>query len=214
MPDLRVMARGVSDDSEPAAPAERKLSSPGVPSWAALLGLFYSAARIPFPHIVRLKGHEMPQPYRSLLVHSRDMTPTLERFHQCSLELTVLSRRLEDDTYLREVTLDMGESRRPVEYGAIRIFLSRFPASARESILQERFPLGKILYLEGIPHVGWPQAFFKVNADPHMASLLRINSPTALYGRRNVLLDGSRHLLAEVIEVLPPAPNSESPPQS
>ncbi len=210
MPDLSVMPRGVSEHSDPVLPTERKTAASPVPSWAALLGLFYSVAQTPFPEIVRLKGHEVPQPYRSLLVHSRDMTPTLEQFHQCTLELRVLSRRLEDDSYLREVTLEGGPTRRPVEYGAIRIFLARFPSAARESILQERFPLGKILYLEGIPHVGWPQAFFKVTADAHMASMLRIDAPSTLYGRRNVLLDGSRHLLAEVIEVLPPVSDSNS----
>jgi len=33
-----------------------------------------------------------------------------------------------------------------------------------------------------------------------------VKSPGILYGRRNVLLDGSRQLLAEVFEVLAPIP--------
>lgn len=178
------------------------------PPWASLLGLFYSRADIPFPHITRLKGEEIPEPYHSLLVHSRDMTPTLEQFYRRTLGITVLQRLLEERTYLREVTLNLEGDNRPVEYGAIRIFLSHFPIRAQTLIREERCPLGKILELEGIPHVGWPQAFFRVAPDAHMASMLRLESPCPLYGRRNVLLDGERQLLAEVLEVLTPTPNS------
>jgi hypothetical protein len=201
MPDLSVMSLSSSKDSSPLQ-AERSDSQ--APAWASLLGLFYAQAGMAFPELVRCKGPEMPQPYRSLLVHSRDMTPTLEDFYQQELTLKVLSRKLEHQTYLREVTLDLKDSGKPIEYGAIRIFTSLFPPAAREMILHERCPLGKILQLEGIPHVGWPQAFFSVAQDQHMASNLRIKTPGVLYGRRNVLLDGSRQLLAEVFEVLAP----------
>ena len=153
----------------------------------------------------------MPEPYRQLLVHSRDMTPTLETFYGGNLGLSVLSRELEPDIYLREVTLNL-PSGRPTEYGAIRIFLNRFPSTARERILKEQYPLGKILELEAIPHLGWPQAFFRVEADAHMRDVLRLGDSQHLFGRRNVLLDGSRHFLAEVVEVLAPVPSQERVP--
>jgi hypothetical protein len=172
-----------------------------------LLGLFYSREGIPFPHLTRLKAEELPQPYRRLLAHSCDMTPTLEQFYDRTLGITVLERVMEEDAYLREVTLNLDGENRPVEYGAIRIFLGHFPLRAQEMIREERCPLGKILELEEIPHVGWPQAFFRVAPDAHMASMLKLESPCPLYGRRNVLLDGDRHLLAEVLEVLAPVPN-------
>jgi len=178
------------------------------PPWASLLGFFYSREGIPFPQLTRLKGEELPEPQRSLLAHSRDMTPTLEKFYRRTLGITVLQRLLDERTYLREVTLNLDGSNRPVEYGAIRIFLSHFPLRAQTLIREERCPLGKILEIEGIPHVGWPQAFFRVAPDAHMASMLRLESACPLYGRRNVLLDGERRLLAEVLEVLTPTPNS------
>jgi hypothetical protein len=37
-----------------------------------------------------------------------------------------------------------------------------------------------------------------------MSGVLRLRQPCALYGRHNILLDGSRRVLAEVIEVLAP----------
>ena len=205
MRELVVMPSEVPwDTSMPAA--RREVGE--VPPWASLLGFFYSREGIPFPQLTRLKGEELPEPQRSLLAHSRDMTPTLEKFYGRTLGITVLQRLLEERTYLREVTLNLDGDNRPVEYGAIRIFLNHFPLRAQTLIREERCPLGKILEIEGIPHVGWPQAFFRVAPDAHMASMLRLESACPLYGRRNVLLDGERRLLAEVLEVLTPAPNS------
>jgi chorismate-pyruvate lyase len=176
------------------------------PRWARLLEPFYARQGFTVPCLTQLKDVEVPSPYRSLLVHSSDMTPTLEAFYRQSLGLTVLSREVHDDSYLREVLLTVGPDEVPVEYGAIRIWLDHFPAQARRMVLAENCPLGRILHTEGIGHISWPQAWFRAQSDAHLARLLRLRQPATLYGRGNVLLDGSRRLLAEVIEVLAPVP--------
>jgi chorismate-pyruvate lyase len=176
-----------------------------IPSWAVLLGRFYERSGLSAPILRELKGEEVPQPYRALLVHSWDMTPTLERFYGQALRLRVLSRERQGDSYKREIILWLAEDTRPVEYGVIRIFLDRFPPAARQLVLEEQRPLGDILHGEAIPHLSWPQAFFRLKSDAHAGAALGVKHPGYLYGRRNVLLDGSRQLLAEVIEVLAPA---------
>jgi hypothetical protein len=40
---------------------------------------FYARSGLPLPRIERTSGEEVPEPYRSLLVHQNDMTPTLEQ---------------------------------------------------------------------------------------------------------------------------------------
>ena len=132
------------------------------------------------------------------------MTPTLERHYQQALALTVLSSELHGDSYLREVVLSLAGDHRRVEYGVIRIFLGNFPPRGRRRVLEEQTPLGGILHSEGIPHLSWPQAFFRTHSDTRMSAVLGLRLPGELFGRRNVLLDGSRRLLAEVIEVLAP----------
>ena len=176
-----------------------------IPPWAALLERFYERTGSSLPLLRELKGEEVPQPYRALLVHSSDMTPTLERFYGQTLRLRVLSREHQDDSYKREVILWLAEDTRPVEYGVIRIFLDRLPPTARRLVLEEQRPLGDILHGEAIPHLSWPQAFFRLKSDARAGAALGMRHPGFLYGRRNVLLDGSRRLLAEVIEVLAPA---------
>src|SRR5262249_5525740 len=176
----------------------------GKPAWLALLERFYQRASLPSPSVRELRGREVPQPYRSLLVHSTDMTPTLERFHCQRVGLTVLSRELQENTYLREVILTRANDDLPIEYGVIRICLDHLPPPAARRVLEEHAPFGNILQTEGLPHMSWPQAFFCVDSDAHMRAVLRLDHSQALFGRRNVLLDGSRRLLAEVIEILAP----------
>ena len=196
-----------------ATPAIRKKKD-RIPPWAALLQLFYTRAGLPLPEFQGLKGEEVPQPYKRLLVHSSDMTPTLEGFFRQPMSLTVLSRDIQADSYLREVTLNQVNGGRPVEYGAIRISLGQLPANARRVILQEQRPLGNILQGEAIPHLSWPQAFFSVQSDSRMSTVLGLSQPARLYGRRNLLVDMSRRLLAEVIEVLAPVDQTPPPPKS
>jgi chorismate-pyruvate lyase len=175
------------------------------PRWAALLEHFYARSNSPMIALDRLAGEAVPEPYKALLVHSRDMTPTLEGFYHYRLALRPVDRELQDSAYLREVTLNLAESGQPVEYGVIRIFLDRFPARARRLILEEQQPLGGILRSEAIAHIGWPQTFFAAQSDSRLGAVLRLPRPSRLYGRRNLLLDGHRRILAEVIEVLAPA---------
>jgi chorismate-pyruvate lyase len=156
--------------------------------------------------MVRVEAPEIPPPYRRLLAHNADMTTTLEAFHGEALALRVCGREETNDAYCREVVLALQSSDRPVEYGAICIHLRRFPRRVQGMIRTEEHPFGRILQNESIAHLGWPQAFFVVGADLHMSELLGLDKPALLYGRRNVLLNHRRQLLAEVIEILPPAP--------
>jgi chorismate-pyruvate lyase len=169
-----------------------------------LLQRFYSRAGLVPPRLHVVKGVEVPEPYKSLLVHSRDMTPTLEGFHGQPIHLEALRSERQDDVYWREVILRRANDSMPVEYGVIRVCLASLPAVAARSVLEERLPLGKILEAEAIAHLSWPQAFFRVEADARLRQLLCLQQAAALYGRRNVLVDGSRRLLAEVVEILPP----------
>lgn len=177
----------------------------GAPSWSRLLEHFYSKLGLSLPLIGDLDGSSVAEPYRTLLVHSSDMTPTLEGFYRQPMRLTVLTREHHADFYHREVVLKTARDSRPVEYGVIRICLKHLADPARARVLAEERPLGNILETESIAHLSWPQAFFQIESDTHLGHVLFLAKPQTLYGRRNVLLDGSRRLLAEVIEILAPA---------
>src|SRR5579871_1066918 len=109
------------------------------------LDRFYAQADLPLPPVSRVPAEEVPAPYGSLLVGNHDMTPTLEAFHGERIQLRLIDRKLDRDSYMRVVVLTLEGSARPVEFGAIVIYLSLFPPAARESILEGRCPLGTLL---------------------------------------------------------------------
>jgi chorismate-pyruvate lyase len=166
---------------------------------------FYARAGLPLPAIERIQGDEMPEPYRSLLVHERDMTPTLEKFHGSDIHLKILKREQRGDFYSREVVLLLDGSEVPVEFGANKVSLVLFPPKARQLILEERVPLGRILEECEIPHATFAKAFFRVAPDELINSVLHLKSPTWLYGRKATILDGQKRPLSEIVEILPPS---------
>ena len=166
---------------------------------------FYAQAGRALPPIEAMSGDDVPEPYKSLLVHQDDMTPTLEKFHGDRIHLEVLSRQQRDDFYFREVVLLLDKSDKPVEFGAIKINLALFPSAARQEILEERRPLGTLLADYAIAHTSRPKAFLRVLSDDFINTSLRLDKSQWLFGRRNTLWDPQQRPLAEIVEILPPA---------
>lgn len=182
-------------------------SRPGHAIAAALvhpLDRFYAGLRQPLPPVQQVHGEEVPSPQKELLVHLHDMTPTLEAFFGAPLALRMLGRRRRGSEYFREVVLVLEASRVPVEFGAIKIHLDRFPAEARTAILEERHPLGHLLGKHQIPHLSRPKAFLRVASDRVINEALGLKGAHILYGRRNTLLTPTGEPLAEIVEILPP----------
>jgi chorismate-pyruvate lyase len=166
---------------------------------------FYNRAGEPAPELFTINCKEMPEPYRSLLVHDDDMTPTLEKFHGERIHLRLIGREKSENSYVREVVLEAGSTNKPVEFGAIAIHLEHFPKHSQELILGESTPLGTILGSHNIDHESHPQAYFKLQADPLITEAFGLSKSTGLYGRCNVHKDLEGNHLAEIVEILPPA---------
>lgn len=165
---------------------------------------FYARSGLALPPLQQIDGEEVPEPYKTLLVHQSDMTSTLESFHRQSIHLRVLGRERRGDEYFREVVLHLDGTEKPVEFGAIKINLDRFPPPARQLVLDERWPLGHILKDCGVVYTSHPKVFLRIASDKLINSVLGLTGAHVLYGRRNTLSDGAGHPLAEIVEILPP----------
>jgi chorismate-pyruvate lyase len=165
---------------------------------------FYEEAGLPLPEVKLIDGREMPQPYRNLLVHDNDMTPTLEAAHGQTIHLRVLKHSLRDGVFSRQVLLVLDEDAAAVEFGGIKIYLEHLPEEARRLVLEKKMPLGTILRTQRVAHQSHPSAYLQVNADAVIREALDLDEPRALYGRCNVLSDPSHNVLARVVEILPP----------
>jgi len=158
----------------------------------------------PLPRYTVLNPEQLPEPDQSLLVHERDMTRTLEQFHSGRIHLRVLSRHQTEDAYWRESVLELDGTNQAVEFGAIKIYLDRFPEPWRQHILEERRPLGGILNESGIAYSSRPTAYLRFMADEFICEALHLTAPGFLHGRQNTLRNAEGAVLAEIIEILPP----------
>jgi chorismate-pyruvate lyase len=168
------------------------------------LDAFYEHRGEPLPAIGRVEPEEMPQPYRSLLVHNKDMTPTLRDFYDDTIHIRILQRHVFENEYFREVVLTLNGTNKPIEFGAIKIVLDLFPDAAQKEILDEKRPLGHILQEHNIPHSSRPRSFLTISSDQFINRAFNLNGTHALYGRRNTLVDPWDRPLAEIVEILPP----------
>ncbi len=188
----------------PASDSKIRPASAALP-FAYPLDEFYALANRALPPIEQVPGDAVPEPYRQLLVHQNDMTPTLEKFHADRVHLKVISRQTRGDFYFREVVLFTERSKAPVEFGAIKINLDLFPAAARRHILEEKEPLGTILGQDHIGHSSRPKAYLRLEPDAFMREALGLGAgQMILFGRRNTLFDPQQRPLAEIVEILPP----------
>ena len=179
-----------------------KVSTRRVPSPLHPLDLAYTRAGLEPPAATAIAPDRIPQPYRSLLVHQRDMTLTLEAHFGGRVVLRPLSTFVSGPWYYRRVLLAQEYSGRPVELGAIRMKLAALPRKVQAEIRRNRVPLGRILRDGGVDFTSMPREFFAVTPNPEMMGVFWMREPRTLYGRRTEVLLGGR-VIGDIVEVLP-----------
>jgi len=172
------------------------------------LNEFYRASGRALPRYHAVAGDQIPEPERTLLVHHRDMTSTLEQFHGRSIHLEVVSIEIHGNVLHRQVILLLDDTHQAVEFGATRVHLDRFPEPWRSDIVASRRPLGGILNASGQPYTSRPSAFLRVESDDFLQGALRLPGPVSLYGRQNTLRTPEGLEIAEILEILPPGRGS------
>ena len=173
-----------------------------VPSPLHPLDIAYTRAGLEPPAATAIAPDRIPQPYRSLLVHQRDMTLTLEEHFGGRVALRPLATFTAGPWYYRRVLLAQEYSGRPVEMGAIRMKLAALPRKVQAEIRRNQVPLGRLLRDAGVDFTSMPREFFAVVPNPEMMGVFWMREPRTLYGRRTeVLLDGKA--IGDIVEVLP-----------
>ena len=149
-----------------------------------------------------LEAEELPQPYRMLLDHDRDMTGTLEAYFKQPMGLKVYCKHLDGQSLYRQVVLFGEADRQPKEFGAIRIDLSAFDDQTRQIVAACKTPLGRVLREHGVAYVSNPSAYLKVTPDALLRKALNAQGGP-LYGRKNELTTPDGRAIAQIIEILP-----------
>jgi len=157
------------------------------------------------PNARELPPDKIPQPYRSLLCHDSDMTTTLETHHGGKMHVEALAVDASELTHAREVLLRLDDSDRVVAYGAIKIQLEHLPEPARQLILENKEPLGRVLIDHDVAFESRPILYFRIMPNDGVRQFLDAAPGKALYGRRNVLVHPEAGIIAEILEILPEA---------
>ena len=166
------------------------------------LDVVYAQAGIAPPRARVVGPDDIPTPYRSLLVHERDMTLTLEAHFGGRVALRALSTFSKGRSYFRRVLLVQEYSGRPVEMGAIRIDTSVFEPKLRARILRNQIPLGRLLRDGGVDYRSQPRVFLAVTPHSEMMGVFWMRESRTLWGRQTeVTLAGKK--IGDIVEILP-----------
>lgn len=168
------------------------------------LTLFCSHYDRAVPELTPLFGQHIPEPYKRLLVHTRNMTPTLEGYHDGTIYIEPLNVLTDEEETTREVLLRREGDGRRLEYGASRTFRRVLTPEALFLIDDGRLPLGTILRVCECEHAVRPSGFFKIRPTRFFVDLFEAADASCFYGRRTTLVAPDGRLIAEVCEILPP----------
>jgi chorismate-pyruvate lyase len=151
------------------------------PDYRELFGLFPSGGDVPPVEIIR--AEEVPAPYHDLLVHQHHMTVTVEAHHQCRVDVQILDRVHEGDSYTRKILLVSQRTGAVVQFGIVRIWLNYCSDEVRRRIVEGKTPLGRILIENDVLRRIEPTAYLRIPPCKALESWFGAQGRQPAYGR-------------------------------
>jgi chorismate-pyruvate lyase len=173
------------------------------PDMRALFALFAPGNDMPEYEFVA--PDEVPPPYHGLLVHEHHMTVTVEAHHGGPVDVRVLARRHDGDSYARKILLALQSTGRIVQFGIARVNLGFCSQAVRAEILAAGTPLGRILIQHNVLRRIEPTAFLRVLPGPDMMEWFSLKRPQPTYGRLAYIHCDSKPAI-ELLEIVAPEP--------
>jgi hypothetical protein len=155
------------------------------PDLRTLFALFPPGNDLPEYEFV--PADEVPAPYDELLVHEHHMTVTVERHHGDLVDVRILARRQDGDSYARKILLALQGNGRVVQFGIMRVHLRYCSPAVRREIVAGQTPLGRILIQHNVLRRIEPTAFVRVIPGPAMMDWFGLDRPQPTYGRLAII---------------------------
>lgn len=124
-----------------------------------------------------------PEPYKRMLVHDQHMTVTMEEYHGCPVDVTILDRSYLGDIYSRKIVLTKHETDTAVQFGIVRFNFVYVTDPVRQEIVRGDVPLGRILINHNILRHIDLGAVLEITAGPALAEYLQMPQGATTYGR-------------------------------
>ena len=148
-------------------------------------------------------AEKVPEPYRRLLVHEHHMTVTVEDFHGGAVDVRILARRQDGDSYARKILLALHDGGRVVQYGIMRIRLDLCSQQVRDEIVAGQTPLGRILIRHDVLRRIEPTAFLRVVPGPALMGWFGLDRPEPTYDRL-AIIHCDEQPAVELLEIVAP----------
>lgn len=155
------------------------------------------------PHCTPISGAEMPEPYRSLLVHTQHMTVTVEGYYGQAVDVRVIESHRDGSEYSRKILLALHDTGEVVQLGIVQIDLDMLSEQVRREIVEEKTPLGRVLIQNGVLRHIQPAGYFRVQPSAKLCEQFEIREPKTTYGRLGVIFADGKPAI-EVLEILAP----------
>lgn len=171
------------------------------PGLKALYALFPTADDLPEHEFV--PGDEVPKPYHDLLVHEHHMTVTVEAFHGGPVDVRILARSHQGDSYARKILLALQKTGRIVQFGIVRINLAFVSPEVRAEIVAGQTPLGRVLINHNVLRRIEPTGYLRVIPSPAMMGWFGLDRPAPTYGRL-AYIHCNEQPAVELLEIVAP----------
>ena len=152
---------------------------------------------------------DVPDPYRQLLAHQNHMTITLESFHGSSVSVEVLETRQQRDRYCRKILLRRTSDHRVVQFGIVRLDLSRLAAQPRTEIVSQKTPLGRVLIEHNVMRSVELACVWRLTCGSELRRYFGCETGTSTYGRTALIYFEDQPAL-ELLEIMAPAGSFEA----
>lgn len=167
-----------------------------------LVGLFYAQVDDLATFAPR-HFSQLPPEYRRLLAHTGHMTVTVEDRHSSPVDVHVLQIHRTDTHYSRKILLKRQSDGRVVQFGIVRLALDTLEKPARDEILSERTPLGRVLIEHGVMRAVQLLGLWEVTCGPELAEHFGTEPGHTTYGRTALIYCNSEPAI-ELLEIVAP----------
>lgn len=174
----------------------------------ALVGLFPNAETL-IERAEHVPSALTPEPYHRMLVHNHHMTVTMEEYHHCKVDVKILDRRLDGDTYCRKILLLKTGTDDVVQFGIVRFNFQYVTAAVRDEILAGHTPLGRVLIEHNVLRHIDLGAILHITAGPELAARLQMPVGGETYGRLATIFC-NRKPAVDLLEISAPLTRRET----
>ncbi len=163
-----------------------------------------------FETVQQISASMTPEPYRTLLAHDQHMTVTMEQFHHCGVDVSVLFEELHDPRYNREILLLKSGTHEVVQFGLVRFDFTDVTPAVKAEILAKELPLGRVLIRHNVLRHIDLGAILKIVPGPALRQHLQLRCSSPVYGRSATIFCNG-HPAVDLLEVAAPVNATASP---